>query len=141
MRDAALLGLHQATPAEGFIVDAVSTADSRRRTARDFALIGRVWAEVGAGRITEAYIVDAETMGTDGYYNGSGRITINPAHQVVDTVIHECLHRAFPHWTERYVRRTTTQLRNKMNDHEIRAMYEEDQRRKRKRKRPLQLGD
>ena len=112
-----------------------------RRSARDFALIGRVWAEVGSGHITEAYIVDAATMGTDGYYNGSGHITINPAHQVVDTVIHECLHRAFPSWTEKYVRRTTTQLRNKMNDHEIRAMYEEYQRRKRKRKRPLQLGD
>ena len=113
----------------------------RRRTARDFALIGRVWAEVGAGRITEAYIVDAKTMGTDGYYNGTGHITINPMTSTVDTLVHECLHRAFPNWSESYVRRTTTQLRNKMNDHEIRAMYEEYQRRKRKRKRPLQLGD
>lgn len=111
-----------------------------KRTPRDFALIGQVWAELGAGRITEAFISDGKMM-TDGYFNGSGHITVNPQHQVVDTVIHECLHRAFPAWTERHVRRMTTYLRRRMADEEIQAMYSEFQKRARKRKRPLVIED
>lgn len=110
------------------------------RTARDFALIGRVFAELGAGNITEAFIRDGLSF-TDGYFNGNGHITINPAHQTVDTVIHECLHRAFPSWSERYVRRTTTYLRKRMSDDEIQAMYSEFQKRSRKRKRPKVIVD
>ncbi len=104
-----------------------------KRHARDFALIGRVWAELGAGRITEAFIRDGANF-TDGFFNGNGHITINPAHQTVDTVIHECLHRAFPAWSENYVRRTTTYLRKRMSDDEIQAMYHEYRKRAKKRK-------
>ena len=111
-----------------------------KRLARDFALLGRVWAELGAGRLSEAFIKD-RTAVTDGYYNGAGHITINPAHQTVDTIIHECLHRAFPAWSETYVRRTTTYLRKRMGDDEVQAMYEEYQRRARKRKSPRILID
>ena len=111
-----------------------------KRSARDFALIGRVWAELGAGRITEAFIRDGRNF-TDGYYDGHGRITINPAHQTVDSVIHECLHRAFPSWSESYVRRTTTYVRKRMSDEEIQAMYAEYQKRARKRKSPRVIED
>lgn len=111
-----------------------------KRTARDFALMGRIWAELGAGQITEAFIADGRML-TDGWYNGSGHITVNPQHQVVDTVIHECLHRAFPDWSERGVRQTTTYLRRRMSDEEIQAMYAEFQRRARKRKRPLRIEE
>lgn len=111
-----------------------------KRTARDFALVGRVWAELGSGRITEAFISDRQNV-TDGYYNGTGHITINPVHQTVDTLIHECLHRAFPSWSEGYVRRTTTYLRRRMSDEELQAMYSEYQKRARKRKTPRVLED
>lgn len=110
-----------------------------KRTARDFALIGRVWAEVGAGRMTEAFIRDGRSF-TDGYFS-NGHITINPMHQTVDTIIHECLHRAFPGWSEPYVRRTTTYLRKRMSDEEIQAMYGEYQRRAHKRKSPRVIDD
>lgn len=111
-----------------------------KRTARDFALIGRVWAELGAGKITEAFISDGPNF-TDGYYNGNGHITVNPAHQTVDTLIHEILHRLHPQWSESYIRRTTTYLRRRMSDEEVQAMYSEFQRRARKRKRPIKIED
>jgi hypothetical protein len=110
----------------------------KKRQPRDFALLGRVWAEIGAGRLTEAFIRDGRNL-TDGYYNGSGHITINPAHQTIDTVIHEILHRLHPQWTESYVRRTTTYLRRRMTDEEVQAMYSEYQRRAKKRKRPVDI--
>lgn len=104
-----------------------------KKSSKDFALLGKVWAEIGAGRITEAFIKDGRSL-TDGYFNGNGHITVNPQHQIVDTVIHECLHRAFPNWTEGYVRRTTTYLRRRMSDEEVQAMYSEYQKRAKKRK-------
>lgn len=109
-----------------------------KRTARDFAMIGRVWAELGAGRITEAFIKDGACV-TDGYFSGTGHITINPAHQTVDTLIHEILHRLYPQWPEPYVRRTTTYLRRRMSDEEVQAMYDEFNKRKRTRKRPMTI--
>lgn len=111
-----------------------------KRTARDWALLGRVWAELGAGRVTEAFIRDGRNL-TDGYYNGSGHVTVNPAHQTVDTLIHELLHRLHPQWSEAYVRRTTTYLRRRMSDEEVQAMYAEFEKRKRKRKTPRTIED
>lgn len=110
-----------------------------KRTARDFALIGKVFAEVGSGRITTAFIRDGHNL-TDGVYR-DGHIYINEDHQTADTLIHECLHRAFPSWTEGYVRRTTTYLRRRMSDEEVMALVEEYRTRARKRKRPVSIED
>jgi hypothetical protein len=109
-----------------------------KRSPRDWALLGRVWAELGAGRITEAFIKDGRAL-TDGYYHGSGHITINPAHQTIDTLIHEILHRLHPQWPESYVRRTTTYLRRRMSDEEVQAMYSEYGKRAKKRKRAVTI--
>lgn len=111
-----------------------------KKSARDWALLGRVWAEIGAGKLTEAFIKDGPSF-TDGFYDGHGHIIVNPAHQTVDTLIHECLHRAYPSWSEAYVRRTTTYLRRRMSDEEVQAMYAEFHKRAKKRKRPVQIAD
>ena len=111
-----------------------------KKSPRDWALLGTVWAEIGAGKLTEAFISDGAAF-TDGFVTGGGHITVNPAHQTVDTVIHECLHRAFPSWSENYVRRTTTYLRRRMSDEEVQAMYSEYQKRAKKRKRPVRLEE
>lgn len=110
------------------------------RTARDTALLGRIWAELGAGQITEAFIRDGASF-TDGWYNGHGHITVNPVHHTIDTLIHEILHRLHPQWSETYIRRTTTYLRRLMSDEEITAMYDEFQKRARKRKRPMRVAE
>jgi hypothetical protein len=108
-------------------------------------LMVRVWAELGSGRITEAYIKDADKKNqlfTDGYIDeGSKHITINPVHPTVDTIIHEILHRLHPTWKESYVCRTTTYLRRRMSDEETQAFYQEYQKRKRRRRRPLDVTE
>jgi hypothetical protein len=96
-------------------------------------LLLRVCAEIGAGRITEGYIHDPGFY-TDGITEGQ-HITINPMHQTVDTLLHECIHRLEPGWSERYVRNRTKYLRNRMTDAETQAIYAEYQKRVTRRKR------
>jgi hypothetical protein len=112
----------------------------KKRTARDFALIGQVFAEVGRGRITTAYIRDKAGL-TDGYYNGNGHIWINEDHQTADSLIHECLHRAHPDWSEQYVRRTTSYIRRRLTDEEVMTLIEVYRKRARKRKRPFSVEE
>ncbi len=59
-----------------------------KRTARDFVLLGRVWAELGAGRITEGFLPSDRHHFVEGYTDGQ-HITVNPAPSVVDSVIHD----------------------------------------------------
>lgn len=107
-----------------------------KRPSRDPLLL-RVCAEIGAGNITEAYIHDPGFT-TDGVTWGQ-QITINPAHGVVDTLIHECLHRMFPHWSEGYVRNRTSYLVRRLSDAEVQAIHGEYEKRKRKRRSPVKL--
>jgi hypothetical protein len=109
-----------------------------KRTAQDFALIGTVFAEVGRGRITTTFIKDGQTM-TDGFYNGAGHIYVNETNSIADTVIHECLHRAFPKWSESYVRRTTTYLMRRLSNEEVLTLMEIYRKRAKKRKRPVDV--
>jgi hypothetical protein len=92
-------------------------------------LLLRVLAELGAGQIREAFIpserhyfVDGETEGRD--------ITINPVPEVVDTIIHELLHRLYPTWSERYIKNRTSYLMRRMTDEEVQLLYDEYQRRR-----------
>ena len=91
-----------------------------KRTPRDFILLGRIWAELGAGHITEAFIAGDKREMVHGSLTGN-HITINPAYATVDTIIHECLHRLFPTWTERGVRKVTTRLKHRLSEEEANA--------------------
>ena len=108
------------------------------RKARDFALIGRVFAEVGAGRITRAF-VKMEGYEVHGLQEGK-HVWINEDHLVADSVVHECLHRAFPAWGENYIRRTTSYLMGRMSDAEIQALMVEYRKRARVRKTPVRVS-
>jgi hypothetical protein len=103
-------------------------------------LMGRVWAELGSGRITEGFIESTPGHFIEGCEDG-GHITVNPAPSVVDTAIHEILHRLHPDWDENYVRRTTGYIMRRMHDSEIQAFYEEFQRRARKRRSVKRTSD
>lgn len=105
------------------------------------SLLLSVMAELGAGRITEAFISDPGYM-TDGVCEGrSQHITINPVHQTVDTILHECTHRLHPEWSERYVRGRVTWLRHRMTDEQVQAVFAEYERRRHKRKSAVRLED
>jgi hypothetical protein len=108
---------------------------TKKRKGRDPLLVD-VMAEVGAGNITEGWISHKTH-----YIKGmcelpSGTITINPAYDKVETLIHEIVHRLRPEWTERYVRRTTTILLRQLSDLEIVALYAQYEKRKKVRKAP-----
>ena len=96
------------------------------------ALLVRVLTELGAGRITEGWLADKDCF-VHGETDGR-TIRINPAIGVVDTVIHECLHRLEPGWSETYVRRTTTWIMRRMSDEQIQQLYTEYTRLAKKRK-------
>jgi len=99
-------------------------------------LMVSVWAELGAARFIEDYIIDKAEL-VDGYIeDASGHIYINPVPAVVETLIHEILHRLhWEDWGESYVRNRTTFLMKRMTDSEIQQFYDEYQRRVRRRKR------
>lgn len=87
------------------------------------SLMVRVCAELGKGRVSERYIAAGSKVTVYGICEGRD-VTINAAASVVDTVIHELLHRMFPKWSENYVRNRTSWLKNQMSDAEVQAFYE-----------------
>ena len=111
-----------------------------KRTARQMVAIGRVWAELGAGSVWEGFIESDPDRYVEGFIDGH-QITVNPAPNVVDSLIHEIVHRMKPEWSEAYVKRETTLLLRSMTDEEIQAFYEEFQRRRRKRKTVKRTSD
>ena len=52
-----------------------------------------------------------------------GHVRINPAHDVVDTAIHELIHRMRPKWSERKVRAETAKLMRDLDDAAIDRLY------------------
>jgi hypothetical protein len=92
-------------------------------------LLLRVLAELGAGQIREAFIPSEKHFFVDGETEGRA-ITINPVPEVVDTIIHELLHRLYPRWSERYIKNRTSYLMKRMTDEEVQLLYEEYQRRR-----------
>src|SRR5687767_14214514 len=96
----------------------------------------RVWAELGAGHITEDPTLHSDVRGERIYGYKEGRhIWVNPAWTMAETIVHELLHRVNPEWSETYVDNRTTYLLNRMTDAEARALYDEYQKRARKPKR------
>lgn len=92
----------------------------------------RLWKLV-CKELTRTPMTEAYLSSDDSYVYGmceDESITIAPHHHVVDTVIHELLHRIYPERSERSVRRTTTMLRKTLTDEEVQWFYDEYQRRK-----------
>lgn len=97
-----------------------------------------VLGEIDKGRIRESYIEDPG-FHTEGLCDGPD-ITINPVHAVVDTVVHETLHRLHPEWSEPYVRNRTRFLLNRLTDKEILRLHAHYQARVRRVKTPKRLA-
>jgi len=96
-------------------------------------LLVRVVAELGRGGLTERYIKDPTAI-TSGLCE-SGRITINPIPETVDTVAHELIHRLYPEWGELRVAQMTRALVRRMTDAQIQQFALEYDARKRVSKR------
>jgi hypothetical protein len=103
-----------------------------KKGAHGHKLIVEVLTDFGSGGISEQYICDAK-MFVHGITKGRA-ITINPAVNVVETLIHECLHRIRPNWSENYVRRTTTWLLRSLSDEQVAQVFCEYNKRVKRRK-------
>lgn len=101
---------------------------------------GRFWLplildEFAKGRISEAHIVPKAPgvrEGISGWTNFH-EIVINPIPDVVDTLVHELLHRRYPKWKEPYVVARTTEICRAMTHDERHTLYKLYQKVKRQR--------
>ena len=59
-----------------------------------------------------------------------GSVYIDPAPTVVETLLHEMLHRRFPRWGEKRVDRTAARLLRCMNSRQVQWWYRQYQNRK-----------
>lgn len=91
-------------------------------TPRDPLLL-EVAAAIGAGRIRFRSMA-SEDVFVHGHTADDGLITINPVPDVVDSAVHECLHRLRPKWSERAVKTKTTRLMKQLQDSEIDKLFE-----------------
>lgn len=102
------------------------------------ALMAVVRHELRKGRIVEAPLEAGDGECLDGMVDSTGTIYIDPGPQLLDVVIHEALHRAFPRWGEARVCKTAHQLVMSMDDAERRAWVRRYRRVARRSSRPVQ---
>ncbi len=86
-------------------------------------LILEVAAAVGAGRITIACL-DDDDYHLDGLTHVDGSIEINPSASVVLTLLHECIHRLRPKWTERSVSRKAALLMSELSAKDVQTLHD-----------------
>lgn len=111
---------------------------SIRQTTFD-DLMSRVREELKRGRVFEARLVSDENECLDGMVDSDGAVYVDPGPQVLETVIHELLHRSFPRWGEKRVCHTAHRLVMAMSDEERRHWYRAWQRTAKKLKKPIHV--
>ncbi len=109
----------------------------RRIPDRYIALHCELTEEMSRGGIIEA-VIEAPGEHVSGICEGQS-IVINPVPEVVDTLLHELLHRRFPRWGEKRVRATTARLMYYMDSATMRQWYRRYNRAKRTRKTTLSV--
>ena len=101
-------------------------------TSRSHVLLEQVHHALGANVLRERWIEDRH--GVEGLAE-PGVITISPL-GLVETIIHEALHRAHPTWSEATIQRTCTYLWQRCSDDDARRIYDTYAAKVRRMKRP-----
>jgi hypothetical protein len=97
--------------------------------------------ELSRGRVVEAQL-RAKDSHLDGLCDPSNQtIYVWPAPSVVETLLHELMHRRWPSWGERRVLRESRRVLARLDDNAIARWYRDYQRVKRVRLRPVQSDD
>ena len=109
---------------------------SRRRVPE---LIAAISDELKNGLIFEAPIVGSSDH-VEGLCNFETKeITVNPSPSVVDTLVHELLHRRFPTWSEDRVRCETWRVMKSLSPADVRLWYRKYQRLAKRKTTPVRL--
>jgi len=95
--------------------------------------------ELAKGMIFEGQITSSQNHFVEGVCHVNGEITVNPSVNVVDTLIHELLHRRFPSWSEVFVRLETARVMRQMSDKDIALTYSKYKRRAKRKTKPVRL--
>lgn len=79
--------------------------------------------EFSKGRIYEATLIDP-THHLEGLCDPDTQtITINPQVSIIDSLIHELLHRRYPSWTERRVRQETQRMMGQLSTQAVQTWF------------------
>lgn len=102
------------------------------------ALMVELRAEFANGKVYQAEIHSDGELVEGLFQPSTGAVYVDPAPNVVDTLLHELLHRRYPRWGERRVSDTARRLVTAMSDDERRWWYRA-YRRVAKRRRPVKV--
>jgi hypothetical protein len=103
-------------------------------------LVEAVSSELRRGLVFEARIIGGPDEHVEGVCRfDSQEITVNPAPNVVDTLIHELLHRRFPTWSEERVRRETWRVMKQMTPEDVAVWYRKYKRLAKRKSKPVRL--
>ena len=92
-------------------------------------------AEFAKGRIYEATLITDDGAHLMGMCDTDAQtITIDPKVLIVSTLLHELIHRAYPNWSERSVRRAEKKVLAQLSPHDIVTWYRRYKRTVRKRR-------
>lgn len=93
----------------------------RKRTAD---IKAEVWSDLREGRdIFESYLEDEAHKDRIYGLSESGKVYVNHAPHILDTLVHELLHRRYVRWGEKRVLQTASRIVASMSDAEIRQWY------------------
>lgn len=87
-------------------------------------LLIRLMSLLGETEVREEYIAKEKGRDIYGYLAVTGQVVVNPAPHIVDTLLHELLHKLHPEHSERAVRSIVGKLMVRMSDEELQAVYE-----------------
>lgn len=98
-------------------------------------MIAEIALELRKGQIYEAPVLGHPKSHYEGLCNWeNGDITVNPSVSVVDTLIHELLHRRYPRWSEDRVRRETWRVMRRLSPDDVATWYRKYKRLARRRR-------
>lgn len=101
-------------------------------------MLDDLWDELKRGRVYECSLRDAKWQ-LDGFQSGEN-IYIDPRPAILETLVHELLHRRKPTWGERRVDREAKRILCKMTEQDLALWWRRYQRFKRK-SRPVVIDE
>jgi hypothetical protein len=108
--------------------------------ARD-RLIDELTHELDRGFIYEATLIADDGAHIEGLCNHENQhITINPKVSIVATLLHELIHRRYPSWSERRVRREEKRAMRQLSQQDVETWHRRYKRAVRKR-RPVDASE
>jgi hypothetical protein len=110
---------------------------TRRMTVAQ--LLEELREEFTRGRIIEARL-DDPVLHLDGLKDGES-VIVDPAPSIVETLLHELLHRRYPSWCERRVDSEAKRALQGMTQAQLTGWYKRYQRAKRVARRPVHVED